>query len=177
LKTTLAFLLVTVAVALAGYWLYGIFRVDVTRLATRIPPGLTLRNINYVKNVDGNPVWSLRVDQATRKEPSNILVGKGIRLLLYRKGEALLKVTSLHGEAEVKTGRMRIWGDVKVVDLSNNCTLSTQELTYLERQDVVQTDREATFRCRNLFARGQGLKLYIDRRHLTVRQHVTAEIE
>ncbi len=140
-------------------------------------PGLILWDINYVKNVKGKPVWSLRVDSAIKDETTGVLEGDGVRLTIYKKGKPMVFLTAQKGRADVKKGIFQVWGDVLIKMEDGNCSLTTEKIQYNEKKNRLLSSSDATFRCQGLRLSGRGLVVDLDSKSIQLGGTVKAVLD
>ncbi len=140
-------------------------------------PELTLWEINYVKNVHGVPVWSLKVKSAVKAESTGILRGEGVSLTVFKKGTPWAHLKAEKGEADVKKGRFRVWGHVVITAQDGNCTLMAQEMEYDERSRRIYSNRDVEFACDDLTLHGKGVVMDLNKKSIKIEGLVSALLE
>jgi len=166
-------LLVTVIIILLGifvvFGLYSHYSKQVNHIEKDVSePGLILWEVNYVKNVHGEPVWSLRVKQALKDEKTGVLKGKGIKLTLFKKGKELLYLKADKGEADIKKGKFRVWDNVLIQIKDSNCFISSKEIQYDENEKRLSTPDDVSFNCDQLKLKGHGLSVDLKTRLIKI---------
>jgi len=157
------------------YFIYkGWFREKVAEKSALDIPELTLWEINYVKNVHGVPVWSLKVKSAVKAEATGILRGEGVRLTVFKKGVAWARLKAEKGEADVKKGKFRVWGNVVITAQEGNCTLMAQEMEYDEKARRIYSNREVEFTCDDLTLHGKGVIMDLNKKSIKIEGLVSA---
>gem|GEM_PF-7087396 len=140
-------------------------------------PELTLWEINYVKNVHGVPVWSLKVKSAVKAESTGILRGEGVGLTVFKKGTPWAHLKAEKGEADIKKGRFRVWGHVVITAQDGNCTLMAQEMEYDEKSRRIYSNREVEFTCDDLILHGKGVVMDLNKKSIRIEGLVSALLE
>ncbi len=140
-------------------------------------PGLTLWDINYVKNVHGHPVWRLKVKAAIKDQKNGALKGENINLTVFHKGRPYIQLSADKGTADVKRGIFKVWGNVVIKDLDGNCTVSCNQVTYDEKAKQVYTKEEVNLLCKDLSLKGHGLLVDLKSRSLFVKGLVAASLD
>ncbi len=172
-KITATFL-IAVAFASAYFVFEGWFREKVAEKSALDIPELTLWEINYVKNVHGVPVWSLKVKSAVKAEPTGILRGEDVSLTVFKKGTPWAHLKAEKGEADIKKGRFRVWGHVVITAQEGNCTLMAQEMEYDEKARRIYSNREVEFTCDDLTLHGKGVVMDLNKKSIKIEGLVSA---
>ncbi len=162
-------------VLLSGYYLYKspFSKRSGTEVQSFVPE-LTLRDINYVKNVHGTTAWSLHVKSALKAESTGILKGEGVRLNIFKKGRPMVYLTADRGEADIRKGRFRVWGNVVITAQEGNCTLMAQEMEYDEKAKSIYSNREVEFSCNDLTLHGKGMVMDLNKKSIKIDGLVSA---
>ncbi len=171
-------ILILLIILLSVFGLYKIYikKIQYDDITTNVP-GLTLWEINYVKNVKGKPVWSLRVESAVKDERTGVLTGKGIKLTVFKKGKAAVFLTAGKGRADVKKGIFQVWGNVCIRMQDDNCSLITEKIQYDEKKKRLFSNSDAVFRCHGLQLKGRGLLVDLESRSIQINGSIRALLD
>ena len=177
-KKVLISLFFLLVVTVLGVWFYKGYLKEMQSLdIVTNEPGLTLWDINYVKNAKGKPVWSLRVDSAVKNEITGVLEGDGVRLTIYKRGKPLVFLTAQKGLADVKKGIFQVWGDVFLKMEDDNCSLTTDKIQYDDKKKRILSSSDVSFQCQGLQLSGQGLVVDLNSGSLQIDGAVMAVLD
>ena len=140
-------------------------------------PGLTIQDVRYVKNVQGRPVWILQARSAAKDDESGVVTGTGVELTFFKKGRECCSLRADRGEAHVKDGFFRVWGDVVVRSKDQDILLETSELFYREKENLVFTHKPVRFQASRMLGRGTGLRYSLSEGRIVIERQVTATVE
>ncbi len=140
-------------------------------------PSLTLWDINYVKNVRGRPVWSLKVDSATKDESTGVLKADVINLIIFNNGKPAIHLRADKGDADVKKGLFQVWGRVEVQDEKSRCILHAKNVEFDEKKGIVWSDKDVDLSCQDLNLKGKGFVLNLKEGILRVNGGVVSVLD
>jgi LPS export ABC transporter protein LptC len=168
--------LVLAFAAMAAAW-HFIYRTPPARdNLIALEPGLTLRNVRYVKNVKGQTVWILEADSAKKDEATDSITGQGVKITFFKEGAPRYFLYADHGRAEIKTGLFKVWGNVVLETEDKTERLLTDELFYTEKEAMIYSEQKVYFEAPEIQGQGYILRYYLESGRAELKNDVTAEI-
>jgi LPS export ABC transporter protein LptC len=102
-------------------------------------PVQTVEDFVLVQSRAGDRSWKLESRLAVYTEGDSLLVLSGVDLTFYEKDIPTTMLTGDSGRVELRSGLMRIWGDV-VADTDDGRHLETQEIIWDDSLETFHSD-------------------------------------
>lgn len=102
-------------------------------------PVQTVEDFTLVQSVGGDRSWRLVSDLAVYEEGDSTLVLSGVDLTFFEKDVPGTILTGDSGRVELRSGLLRIWGDV-VADTDDGRHLETQEIVWDDSLGTFHSD-------------------------------------
>lgn len=102
-------------------------------------PVQTVEDFILVQSVAGDRSWKLISDLAVYAEGDSILVLSGVDLTFFEQDVPTTILTGDSGRVELRSGLMRIWGDV-IADTDDGRHLETQEIIWDDSLEIFHSD-------------------------------------
>jgi len=133
---------------------------------------LSLEQLHYTQNEDGQRSWTLDADKAEyQRDESQALLDR-VRLQFYHAGEAGdIQLEAEHGVLQQEARQVEVWGRV-VVKTARGEQLFTERLQYNDQQRQLTTDEPVRIITPQMELTGTGLQVDLDSGRLEVKDDV-----
>ncbi len=133
---------------------------------------LSLEQLHYTQNENGQRSWTLDADKAEYQRDENQALLDKVRLQFYQTGEAgNIQLEAEHGTLHQETRQIEVWGRV-VVKTARGEQLFTERLQYDDQRRQLTTDEPVRILAPQLELTGTGLQVDLDSGHLEVKDDV-----
>lgn len=174
LRRLLALLIILAVVALATVVWREVQQKSPEEILAALPKqiDLSLDQLHYTQNEDGQRSWTLDADKAEyKREDGQALLDK-VRLQFYNAGEAGdVQLEAEHGLLQQETRQVEVWDQV-VVRTARGEQLFTERLHYDDQQRQLTTDEAIRVLTPQMELTGTGLKVDLDSGRLEVDKDV-----
>jgi len=174
LRRLLALLIVLAVVALGVTIWREVRQQSPEELLEALPKqiDLSLEQLHYTQNEDGQRSWTLDADKAEYQREQSQAVLEKVRLQFYRSGAAGdIQLEAEHGLLHQETREVEVWGQV-VVRTGRGEQLFTERLHYSDQQRLLSTAEAIRVVAPRHELTGTGLLFELDSGRLEVKNDV-----
>lgn len=136
---------------------------------------LTLKNISYTKNREGEPLWTLVADSAAHSMEDGITRIKNVRMIFFDQEDDDIELTADFGNLMPEIRKVTVSSNVMVTSASGT-TLQTDYLEYDETGNILQTNSKVKINFDQIVATGRGLQMDVIERTLILLNDVKAQV-
>jgi LPS export ABC transporter protein LptC len=148
----------------------------VVETATSAGSSLSLNNFEYRDIKEGNARWTVWAATATYFEEKRETVLDQVKAVFFLENGKKVRLEGDTGTLHNDTNNMEINGNVKV-RYDDAYELTTDRLLYDREQELIHTAAKVLVEGEGLILRGQGMRLEIAKRALTILSHIETVVE
>lgn len=137
---------------------------------------LTLNSFEYRDVKKGNARWSVWADTATYFEDKKETVLDRVKAIFFLKDGGQVELLGERGLLHTDTNNMEISGNVGV-SFGKGYKLTTDRLLYDRDKELIHTNAEFVLKGKGLTTKGQGMRLEIEKKSVTVLRHLGTQLE
>ena len=144
--------------------------------AASIDGSISLNNFEYRDVREGTARWTVWATTATYFEDRQETVLDQVKTIFYLKNGGQVLLTGDTGVLHNDTQNMEISGNVKV-SYGESYRLSTDRLLYDRDKELIHTGLPILLEGEGIILKGQGMRLEIEKRTLSVLSHIETTLE
>ena len=174
LRRLLALLIVLAVVALGVTVWLEVRQQSPEELLSALPKqvDLSLDQLHYTQNEDGQRSWTLDADKAEYLREQSQAVLEKVRLQFYKTGDGgAIQLEAEHGLLHQDTRQVDVWGQV-VVRTERGEQLFTERLHYDDQNRQLTTEEPIRMVAKQMELTGTGLQVDIDSGRVEVKSDV-----
>jgi len=137
---------------------------------------LTLNNFEYRDVKKGNARWTVWADTATYFEDRKETVLDQVKAVFFLKNGGQVELLGERGVLHTDTNNMEVSGNVGV-SFGTGYKLTTDRLLYDRDKELIHTSEEFVLKGQGLTTKGQGMRLEIEKKSVTVLRHLGTQLE
>lgn len=137
---------------------------------------LTLNNFEYRDVKKGNARWTVWADTATYFEDRKETVLDQVKAVFFLKNGGQVELLGERGVLHTDTNNMEVSGNVGV-SFGTGYKLTTDRLLYDRGKELIHTSEEFVLKGQGLTTKGQGMRLEIEKKSVTVLRHLGTQLE
>ena len=137
---------------------------------------LTLNNFEYRDVKKGNARWTVWADTATYFEDKNETVLDRVKAIFFLNNGGQVELLGERGLLHTDTNNREISGNVGV-NFGKGYKLTTDRLLYDRDKELIHTNAEFVLKGQGLTTKGQGMRLKIEKKSVTVLRHLGTQLE
>jgi LPS export ABC transporter protein LptC len=137
---------------------------------------LTLNNFEYRDVKKGNARWTVWADTATYFEDRKETVLDQVKAVFFLKNGGQVELLGERGVLHTDTNNMEVSGNVGV-SFGTGYKLTTDRLLYDRHKELIHTSEEFVLKGQGLTTKGQGMRLEIEKKSVTVLRHLGTQLE
>lgn len=137
---------------------------------------LTLNNFEYRDVKKGNARWTVWADTATYFEDRKETVLDQVKAVFFLKNGGQVELLGERGVLHTDTNNMEVSGNVGV-SFGTGYKLTTDRLLYDRDKELIHTTEEFVLKGQGLTTKGQGMRLEIEKKSVTVLRHLGTQLE
>ena len=137
---------------------------------------LTLNNFEYRDVKRGHARWTLWAATATYFEDRKETVLDRVKAIFFLKNGGQVELLGERGLLHTDTNNMEISGNVGV-SFGKGYKLTTDRLLYDRDKELIHTNAEFVLKGQGLTTKGQGMRLEIEKKSVTVLRHLGTQLE
>jgi len=137
---------------------------------------LTLNNFEYRDVKKGNARWTVWADTATYFEDKKETVLDRVKAIFFLKNGGQVELLGERGILHTDTNNMEISGNVGVI-FGKGYKLTTDRLLYNRDKELIHTNSEFVLKGQGLTTTGQGMRLEIEKKSVSVLRHLGTQLE
>jgi len=137
---------------------------------------LTLNNFEYRDVKKGNARWTVWADTATYFEDRKETVLDQVKAVFFLKNGGQVELLGERGVLHTDTNNMEVSGNVGV-SFGAGYKLTTDRLLYDRDKELIHTSEEFVLKGQKLTTKGQGMRLEIEKKSVTVLRHLGTQLE
>ena len=153
------------------------YRVSGSEITLELIPenvDLTLKNIKYIKNHAGKPLWTLVADSAAHSMEDGITRVKNVHIVFFDQEAGDVEITAEQGKLMPEYRTVTVSSNVMVTSASGD-SLQTDYLEYEETSKILRTDRRVKFNTDYFMVSGRGMRMDVVERTLVLHNDVKAQ--
>jgi len=137
---------------------------------------LTLNNFEYRDVNKGHARWTVWAAKATYFEDRKESVLVQVRAVFFLKNGGQVELLGDKGVLHTDTNNMEISGNV-VVTYGKDYKLTTDRLLYDRDKEIIYTDAQLVLEGQGFTTKGQGMRLEIAKKSVSILRHQGTELE
>jgi LPS export ABC transporter protein LptC len=137
---------------------------------------LTLNNFEYRDVKRGQARWTVWADTAIYFEDKKETVLDQVKAIFFLKNGGQVVLLGDRGVLHTDTNNMEISGNVDV-NFGKGYSLTTDRLLYDRHQELIHTNAELVLKGQGLTTKGQGMRLEIEKKSVSILHHLGTRLE